>query len=154
MLLRNSISARRATRLPLGLGDAQVTAVRIVVLGCAISAGIHVALTPEHFAEGSGAGAGFLAAAVLLGALAIALTQWPTSALALAAAVPVLAGLIGSYALAVTTGLPLLHPEVEPLDGVALFTKGVEAAALAALVILLPPRLVGAATPRPKGTLR
>ena len=154
MLLRESISARRATRLPLELGDVQVTAVRIVVLGCAISAGIHAALTPEHFAEGSGPGAGFLAAAILLGVLAIALTQWPTSVLALAATVPLLAGLIGSYAFAVTTGLPLLHPEVEPLDGVALFTKAVEAIALVALMTLLPRRLVGVVTPRSKGALR
>ena len=30
-----------------------------VIVACAVSAGIHAALTPEHFDEGFGAGAGF-----------------------------------------------------------------------------------------------
>jgi hypothetical protein len=34
----------------------------VVILACAISAGIHGALAPKHFAEGVGAGAGFVAA--------------------------------------------------------------------------------------------
>src|SRR5207247_2360482 len=47
----------------------------LVIVSCAISAGIHGALIREHVAEGAAAGAGFVAAAVLLGALVIALTQ-------------------------------------------------------------------------------
>jgi hypothetical protein len=97
----------------------------IVVLTCAVSAGIHGALVREHFAEGAGAGLGFLVATVLLAVLAVALTYNPTQA-ALAAAVLVFAGLIASYVLAVTTGVPVLHPDVEPVDGLALFTKAVE----------------------------
>ena len=97
----------------------------IVVLTCAVSAGIHGALVREHFAEGAGAGLGFLVATVLLAVLAVALTYNPTQA-ALAAAVLVFAGLIASYLLAVTTGVPVLHPDVEPVDGLALFTKAVE----------------------------
>jgi hypothetical protein len=132
--------------------DGQTAALRIVVLACGISAGVHAALIPEHFSEGTPAGAGFLAAAVLLGALAVALTISPTNALALTAAAAVFAGLIGSYAFAVTTGLPVLHPEVESLDGVALLTKAVELIGLAALMTLLPRRSLGAVAPQPKGS--
>jgi hypothetical protein len=41
----------------------------VVILACAISAGIHGALVPGHFEEGAGAGLGFVLAAVLLAAL-------------------------------------------------------------------------------------
>ncbi len=101
----------------------------IVILSCAISAGIHAALVPEHFDEGIGPGTGFVLSAVLLVALAVLLTRRP-STLGLAAAAAVFAGLLAAYALAVTTGLPVLHPEPEAVDGLALFTKGVEALGL------------------------
>jgi hypothetical protein len=78
-----------------------------VIVACAISAGIHAALTPDHFAEGSGAGLGFLGATVLLALLVVTLTRQPTAAASLGA-VAVLAGLIGSYVLAITSGLPLI----------------------------------------------
>ena len=35
--------------------------VELVILACAVSAGIHAALVPEHLEEGTGAGIGFLA---------------------------------------------------------------------------------------------
>jgi hypothetical protein len=125
-----------------------------VIVACAISAGIHAALAPDHFAEGTGAGLGFLAAVVLLAALAVALTRRPSAAVLLGA-VAVLAGLIGSYALAITSGLPLLHPEPEPVDGLAVFTKAVEAGGLlAAGHLLWRARPALALTfPRPRGTL-
>jgi hypothetical protein len=44
----------------------------------------------------------------------------------------VLAGLIASYVLASTTGLPLLHPQPEPVDGLALATKAIELGGLLA----------------------
>jgi hypothetical protein len=100
-----------------------------VILTCAISAGIHAALAPEHFRETTGAGAGFVAAAVVLAVLAVVLTRTPTHA-AFAATAVVFAGLIASYALAVTTGIPVLHPDVDPLESLALATKAVEAAGL------------------------
>ena len=102
----------------------------VVILACAISAGIHGALVPDHFGESTGAGVGFLAATVALAALVVALTLRPASVLALAGAATVLAGLLGAYALATTTGLPLLHPDPEPLDGLALATKAIEAVGL------------------------
>jgi len=123
----------------------------LVIVACAISAGIHAALAPEHFRESTAAGVGFLAAAVILAAVAAALTRRPGSAFLLGVAAASFAGLLGSYALAATTGLPLLHPEPEPVTGLALFTKGVEAVGLFAaansLTAFSPP------LPRLKGTL-
>ena len=107
-----------------------------VILACAISAGIHAALTPSHFAEGAGAGAGFLASAVLLAVLVAVLRRRETGAVLLAT-IAVLTGLIGSYALAITSGLPLLHPEPEPITGLALITKAVEIAGVLAALHLL-----------------
>jgi hypothetical protein len=103
--------------------------VDIVILACAISAGIHGALAPNHFTEATGAGVGFVAATVLLAALAVALTREPTQ-LVLIGACAVFAGLLVSYAFAITTGVPVLHPEIETVDGLALFTKAVEAVGL------------------------
>jgi hypothetical protein len=110
---------------------------KVVIVALAASAGIHGALTPDHFREGAGAGFGFLAATVLLTGIAAALTLRPGDAGGLLAAALTLAGLIGSYGLAITTGVPLLHPEVEPVDGLALVTKAIEAAGLLASLRLL-----------------
>ena len=109
----------------------------VVILACAVSAGIHGALAPAHFAEGAGAGVGFVAATIVLTGLAVALTVRPASSLPLAGAAIVFAGLLGSYALATTTGLPVLHPQPEPVDGVALATKAFEAIGLATALDLL-----------------
>jgi len=125
--------------------------VDVVILACAISAGIHGALAPEHFEEGTGAGVGFVAATVLAAALGGALTFRPENRVLLIATALVFAGLIGSYALAITTGLPVLHPEAEPVEGLALFTKAVEAVGLAAVWTSLPRRSAAALTPEPKG---
>jgi hypothetical protein len=122
----------------------------VVILCCAISAGIHAALIPEHFEEAAGPGLGFVLATVLPAVLAAALTRRPTQ-LTLAAAATVLSGLIVAYAFAVTTGVPVLHPEVESFDGLALFAKAVEGAGLfTAMTLLRRPSLAFA--PQPKGT--
>jgi hypothetical protein len=125
-----------------------------VIIACAISVGIHAALTPDHFAEGTGAGLGFLGATVLLTLLVAALT-WRPGPAALVGSVAVLAGLIGSYGLAITSGLPLLHPESEPVDGLAVFTKAIEAGGLLAAAHLLWRERPAFALilQRPKGTL-
>jgi hypothetical protein len=116
----------------------------VVTAGCAVSAGVHAALTPAHFREGVGTGTGFLAASIVLAALAAILTGRPDRPGAVLATALVLSGLIGSYTLAVTTGVPVLHPDPEHVDGLALGTKGIEAAAL----------LAAAASLRPKGRER
>jgi hypothetical protein len=111
----------------------------LLVVVCAISAGIHGGLVREHFAEGVGAGSGFLAATVLLAGAAFCLGRSAAPSVTRATAL-LLAGLLVSYALAVTTGVPLLHPEVEPVDGLALVTKVVEAVGLVAALDLLRTR--------------
>ena len=84
----------------------------IVILACAVSAGIHGALVEDHFREGTGAGIGFVVATVLLAAVALTLTRTP-SQFEFVAAAAILIGLIASYGLAITTGVPVLHPDVE-----------------------------------------
>ena len=126
----------------------------VVILACAISAGIHGALAPAHFDEGTGAGAGFVASTVLLAGIALALTVRPEARLPLCWAVLVFAGLLGSYVLATTTGFPVLHPEPEPVDGLALATKAIEAVGLVTAVGLLRRRpAVSHSLIQPKGTL-
>ena len=90
-------------------------------------------------------------AAALLGALTIVLTAKP-SELALVGTAAVFAGLILSYVFVVTTGVPVLHPDAEGVDGLALFTKAVEALGLmtAASLVRRPSLL---ALSHPKGTL-
>jgi hypothetical protein len=123
-----------------------------VIITCAISAGIHGALVPGHFAEGIGAGIGFVAATVALGAVAIALTVRPAGTLVLTAAVAVFAGLLVSYALAITTGVPFLHPDREPADGLALATKAIEAVGLLAAWSLVRRPSLAFTIPHLKGT--
>jgi hypothetical protein len=109
-----------------------------IIVACAVSAGIHAALVPEHLRESAAAGAGFIASTVLLAVLIVALTYRPESLATLASTALVLGGLLVAYALAVTTGVPLLHPEVESVDGLALFTKAVELLGLAVALVQLP----------------
>jgi hypothetical protein len=108
----------------------------LVIVACAISAGIHGALVKEHFDEGFGAGMGFLVSTVLLAVYAVALTG-AAEHVVLASTALLMAGLLAAYAFAVTTGVPVLHPDVESVDGLALFTKAVELCALAASLHLL-----------------
>ena len=128
----------------------------VLVAACALSAGIHAALTPGHFRETTGAGLGFLGSTLLLAALCVGLTYRADSLLAVRAAGVGLAGLLAAYTLAVTTGLPVLHPEPEPADGLGLVTKAIELVGLAAALHLSAlGRPVGRLTRlQPKGTTR
>ncbi len=126
----------------------------VVILACAISAGIHGALVPGHFDEGTGAGLGFAAATIALASLVVVLTIRPASAFALAGAAAVLVGLLGGYLLAATAGLPVLHPAPEPVDGLALTTKAIEAVGLSAAATLLWRPPVALTFAQAKGTLR
>ena len=125
----------------------------LVIITCAISAGIHGALTPAHFGEGTGAGIGFLASTVLLASLVVGLTLWPASPVPLAGAAITLVGLLAAYGLAITTGVPALHPEAEPVDGLALATKSFEVAGLVTALNLLWRRPTVSLI-HPKGILR
>jgi hypothetical protein len=87
----------------------------------------------------------------VLGVLAVVLTGAPSER-AFGVTAAVFGGLIASYALAATTGLPVLHPEREPVDALALFTKAVEVVGLVAAASLLQrPSLLEIR--QPKGTL-
>ena len=125
----------------------------VVILVCAVSAGIHGALVPDHFDEGTGAGVGFVLATVLLVALVIGLTRHAESEWLLACAMVTLLGLLASYLLAVTTGLPVFHPSPEPVEGLALVTKAIEAVGVVAAWSLLRRRHASPALHQPKGTL-
>jgi hypothetical protein len=124
----------------------------LVILTCAISAGIHGALVRDHFEEGTGAGLGFVVATILLAVLAVVLTRKP-SQVALLATAAVFAGLIASYALVLTTGFPVLHPEPEAVDALALFTKAIEAIGLVLAASLLRRPSLAITLTQPKGTL-
>ncbi len=103
----------------------------MVVAACAISASIHAALAPGHLGESTEAGVAFIGSAVMLGGLALALTLG-TGLRALVATAFCLAALLAAYAFAITSGVPVLHPATEPVTGLAVATKAVEAAGLAA----------------------
>ena len=126
----------------------------VLIASCAISAGIHAALAPEHFREEPGAGVGFLVSAVLLAVLCVVLVYRPASRIAVGAAGATLAGLLVAYALVLTVGVPVLHPDREPADGLALVTKAIELLGLmAALGLAAPGLFAGRFTPPlPKGT--
>ena len=126
----------------------------VVILACAVSAGIHGALAPAHFDEGVGAGIAFVVSAAVLAGLAAWLTLQPAGPLPSAVAALVFAGLLVSYALATTAGVPVLHPEPEPVDGVALATKAFELVGLVTASSLLRRRpAISLPLIQPKGTL-
>ena len=99
----------------------------VVILACAVSAGVHAALAPQH--------ATFVPAALALIILAVGLARSPAPVL-VDGAIVVLGGLIAAYALAATTGIPLVHPDREPVTGLALATKAIEALGLLAALEL------------------
>lgn len=97
-----------------------------LIVCCAISAGVHAALVPEHLRESVVTGAGFVVATVALALVGLGLTARPDSRAVTSFGVVVLAGLVISYAVAATRGIPVLHPEVDPVDAVGVLTKVVE----------------------------
>jgi hypothetical protein len=101
--------------------------VHLLILVCAISAGVHAVLAPAHFEEGPTLGLGFGAAAFALATLAVLLDRRPQSRAAMHTAALVLGGLIVAYAATRTTGLPLLGEHREPPDAVGAGTKLIEA---------------------------
>ena len=115
----------------------------LLIVACAVSAGVHAALVPEHLNESAAAGGGFVAATVLLAALAVASTFRPGDRLVAIAAVATFVGLLVGYALATTSGVPVLMPTPEPVDGLALATKGVEVLGLAAALLAFRPHQGG-----------
>jgi len=99
----------------------------LLILACAVSAGVHAALAPEH--------ATFVPAALALGVLAVGLARSPAPWL-VDGPIVVLGGLIAAYVLTATTGIPLVHPDREPVTGLAVATKAIEALGLLAALEL------------------
>jgi hypothetical protein len=104
---------------------------KVVVLACAVSAGVHAGLVPAHLSDGPRLGVGFVVAVVLLAAGVAALTKWPGDRKIARAVALLLTGLIAGYAVTRTTGIPWLAPDPEELDAVGLATNAVEALGLA-----------------------
>jgi hypothetical protein len=78
-------------------------------------------------------------AIALLLATGVALTIRPADRRVAAAAAVLFAGLIVGYVASRTSGIPLLAPDAEALDGVGIATKVVEAAGLALALWLSQP---------------
>jgi hypothetical protein len=128
-----------------GVLRGKTVAANAVVLACAVSAGVHAGLVPEHLREEPALGVAFIVAAALLAATAIGVSARPASVAAGWGAAALLAGLIVSYAASRSTGIPLLQPEREAVDAVGIVTNLVEVAGLAAALSLT--QVAGA--PRP-----
>jgi hypothetical protein len=109
----------------------------VVIVSCAISAGMHAALAPAHLAESAALGIGFVLAAGVLAVLAAVVTRDSDGTRSVAIAALTLAGLVASYALAATTGLPGVVSDPEQVDGVAIACKAAEWVGLAAASALL-----------------
>jgi hypothetical protein len=121
----------------------------VVILACAISAGIHAALVPVHLEENAAAGGGFVSAAAALALLAVVVARHP-GRIGPAAAAVVFGGLIVSYVFATTTGVPVLQPEPEAVDGLALVTKAFELVGIvAAWRLVRRPAAAGVRLARP-----
>ena len=103
------------------------TALDVVVVSCAVSAGVHVALVPEHMREAPQLGVAFGVSVVLLGGAVIALASGARAARMTAL---LLAGLLVAYAASRTTGIPWIEPDAEPVDAVGVAAKLAEAAGL------------------------
>jgi hypothetical protein len=99
----------------------------VLVVACAVSAGVHAALAPQH--------ATFVPVVVALAVLAVGLARSPAPVL-VDGAVVVLGGLLAAYALAATTGIPLVHPDREPVTSLAVATKAIEGLGLLAALEL------------------
>ena len=107
------------------------SAISLGILGaCAFSAGTHIALAPEHLSESTPLGLSFLGAAALLIALGLGAFARPRS-MRLPLLIALLsATLIATYIASRSVGLPILHPEPEPVDAVGVTNKAAELVAL------------------------
>lgn len=117
----------------------QRPAVIVAACACAASAGIHVALVPEHLRGSEALAAAFVLAAVALVAAVAALVARPAEPAVAALAALLLAGLIGCWAAVATSGIPVLAPRPEPIDAVAVATKLIEAVGLGGAIWLSQP---------------
>ncbi|HSF26744.1 MAG TPA: hypothetical protein VLC50_04425 [Actinomycetes bacterium] len=99
----------------------------VVAVAAAISAGVHVALVPDHWAEGGPTlGLAFAVAGVAAGAVALFVRRPEHDVWAPLAAAIVLAATVLAYALSRTVGVPWLISEPEGLDPLGVLTTVAE----------------------------
>src|SRR4029078_9951389 len=108
----------------------------------------------EHVRARLTTGLVFLVSVPVLAVLCVVLVFRPGSRIAVGAAGATLAGLLVAYALFLAVGAPVLPPDREPADGLALVTKAIELVGLVAAVGLATPGVLAGRVPRPlpKGT--
>lgn len=88
----------------------------VTASACALSAGIHAALIPDHLRESPGLGGAFVLACLMLLVVTVIVVARPRSAVAGPAAALLLSGLTLAYVASRTTGIPLLEPDPEPTE--------------------------------------
>ncbi len=108
----------------------------LLSVACAISAGVHLALVPEHLHESLILAAGFAVTAVALFATAVWNARGPASAESAALTSGLLVVLIALFAASRSIGLPGVA-EAEPLDVVGGLTQVVQVIGLAAALTLM-----------------
>jgi uncharacterized membrane protein (UPF0136 family) len=108
----------------------------LVMAACALSAGVHAGLVPEHLSEDPKLGVAFALSAVLLVALVLALVRSDQPA---PLAALLLGVLILSYGMSRTVGLPLAREHTEPFDALGVVTQAVQAVGLVAALRLCEP---------------
>jgi hypothetical protein len=118
---------------------APAAAPRFVVFACAAAAGIHAGLVPEHLRQEPRLGVAFAIATVALLATGTAIVLRPMNGRLARIAALMLGGLIAAYAASRTTGIPLLAPDPEALDGVGIAAISIELAGLCCALRLAQP---------------
>src|SRR5438105_445439 len=118
---------------------AQAAASSLVVFSCAASAGIHAGLVPEHLREEPGLGVAFMLAVAVLLITGAAAAFRPADRRVARLSVVLFGGLIAAYAASRTTGIPLLAPDPEAVDGVGVVAVAIEVAGLACALWLGQP---------------
>ena len=87
----------------------------MVVGVCAVSAGVHGALVPEHLQEAPALGVSFAVASVLLLLAGAVLVMRPEDQRAARVTALLLAGLIASWAASRISGIPVIQPHPDRL---------------------------------------
>jgi hypothetical protein len=117
----------------------RAVAATVVVFACAASAGIHAGIVPEHLREEPRLGVAFILAVLVLLATGTAVAARPTAGPVAWIAALVLGGLIVGYVASRATGIPVLAPDPEAIDGIGAVAVGIELLGVAGALVLAHP---------------